>query len=123
MCKNVCNVTTMASDVVVKDNDSSCLNCPITLDVMTDPVIDAKGYTFDRAAIEAALREKPGVCPLTNERYPGGEARLMSNRAVKHIIDEYQEKKGEAPLASASEFRELRDLIFCNVQRSSWVVR
>eukprot|EP00959_Pyramimonas_sp_CCMP1952_P356506 7465808-Pyramimonas_sp.AAC.1 len=65
---------------------------------MREPVMDANGHTFERAAVEAALREKPGVCPLTNERYPGGgDARLMPNRAVQHIINEYLERKGEAP--------------------------
>eukprot|EP00976_Prorocentrum_cordatum_P063839 1177245-Prorocentrum_minimum.AAC.1 len=105
----------MISDVVPNDVDQPrSLDCPITQDIMRDPVMDANGHTFERAAIEAALRERPGVFPLTNERYPDGEARLMPNRAVKHIIQEYLARKGEAPLASASGFRELRDQVFCD---------
>eukprot|EP00959_Pyramimonas_sp_CCMP1952_P335144 7017623-Pyramimonas_sp.AAC.2 len=88
----------MASAAVVSkalDNDVDrprCLTCPITLDIMRDPVIDAYQHTFERAAIEKWLRKNPGVCPMTNQRYPDGKAQLMQNRAVKDIIDEYQER-------------------------------
>eukprot|EP00976_Prorocentrum_cordatum_P068674 1179241-Prorocentrum_minimum.AAC.4 len=96
----------MASAVVPEDIDVDhprCLKCPITLEILRDPVIDAFEHTFERAAIENALRKKPGFSPLTNERYPNGEARLLSNRAVKDVIQEYLERKGKASLASASE--------------------
>eukprot|EP00976_Prorocentrum_cordatum_P046476 939510-Prorocentrum_minimum.AAC.2 len=76
------------------DDPPRNLTCPITLDVMREPVIDAHGNTFEREAIVKALMEKPGVCPLTNTRYPNGKARLTTNRAVKDIIKEYLDKAG-----------------------------
>eukprot|EP00976_Prorocentrum_cordatum_P112561 1195553-Prorocentrum_minimum.AAC.4 len=85
----------IASNTLSKDKDPPrALTCPITLDIMRDPVQDEKGHTFERAAIESCLRERPGVCPLTNDRYSRGQARLTSNRAIKNMIDEYLERTG-----------------------------
>jgi hypothetical protein len=41
---------------------------------MRDPVKDANGHTFERSAIERSLVDRPGICPLTNERYPNEAA-------------------------------------------------
>eukprot|EP00242_Pyramimonas_sp_CCMP2087_P001833 CAMPEP_0198230584 /NCGR_PEP_ID=MMETSP1445-20131203/114746_1 /TAXON_ID=36898 /ORGANISM="Pyramimonas sp., Strain CCMP2087" /LENGTH=470 /DNA_ID=CAMNT_0043911141 /DNA_START=454 /DNA_END=1866 /DNA_ORIENTATION=- len=65
------------------------LLCPITLDLMRDPVIDANGHTFDRSAIERVLVHRPGISPLTNELYVNGDARLTPNRLVCNMIDEF----------------------------------
>ena len=81
----------------VHEEPPEALICPITLEIMRLPVVDSLGHTFERAAIEAALREKPGVCPKTNQRYPDGQARLTVNHAVRKMVHEYEEKKGEGP--------------------------
>ena len=81
----------------VHEGPPDALICPITLEIMRLPVMDSLGHTFERAAIEAALREKPGVCPTTNEPYPDRQARLTVNHAVRKMILEYEEKKGEDP--------------------------
>ena len=70
--------------------------CPITLDLMRDPVMDANGHTFERSAIERSLVNRPGICPLTNEGYLNGDARLTPNRAVRSMIDAFREVTGEA---------------------------
>jgi hypothetical protein len=70
--------------------------CPITLDLMRDPVIDANGYTFERSAIETFLVNRPGICPPTKERYPNGDARVTPNRAVRTMIDAFNEAAGGA---------------------------
>jgi hypothetical protein len=62
--------------------------CCITLEVMNDPVIDCLGHTYERGAIENALRHRPGFCPMTNERYPGGDAKLRTNLALRQTIEE-----------------------------------
>jgi len=72
------------------------LLCPITLHLMRDPVMDASGHTFERIAIERSLLNRPGICPLTNERYPNGDARLTPNRAVLSMINALNEAAGEA---------------------------
>jgi hypothetical protein len=66
------------------------------MDLLRDPVMDAKEHKFERSAIERSLVNRPGTCPLTNERYPNGDARLTPNRAVCSIIDEFNEAAGEA---------------------------
>eukprot|EP00240_Pyramimonas_obovata_P012408 CAMPEP_0118930102 /NCGR_PEP_ID=MMETSP1169-20130426/6903_1 /TAXON_ID=36882 /ORGANISM="Pyramimonas obovata, Strain CCMP722" /LENGTH=109 /DNA_ID=CAMNT_0006872409 /DNA_START=7 /DNA_END=333 /DNA_ORIENTATION=- len=71
------------------------LTCPITLCIMREPVMDANGITFEREAIETALREKPGISPFTNARYPDGDARLTPNRIVLDLISEFQLEKGK----------------------------
>lgn len=43
--------------------------CPITFEVMLDPVMDPHGFTYERTALYNALKRRPGVCPLTNEPY------------------------------------------------------
>jgi hypothetical protein len=72
------------------------LVCPITLDLMRDPVMDANGHTFNRSAIEHSLVNRPGICPLTNERYPDGDARLTPNRVVHSMIYAFNKAAGEA---------------------------
>jgi hypothetical protein len=63
---------------------------------MRDPVMDANGHTFERSAIERFLLNRPGICPQTNERYSNGNARLTPNRAVRKMIDAFNEAAGEA---------------------------
>jgi hypothetical protein len=63
---------------------------------MRDPMIDADGHTFERSAIERVLVDRPGICPVTNERYLNGKARLTPNRAVRDIIEAFNEAAGEA---------------------------
>ena len=65
------------------------LVCPITWDLMRDPVMDANGHTFERSAIERFLIDRPGICPLTNERYHNGDARVTPNRAVRTMIEAF----------------------------------
>ena len=79
----------------VHEGPPDALICPITLEIMRLPVMDSLGHTFEQGAIEAALREKPGVCPKTNQRYPDGQARLTVNHAVRKMVHEYEEKEGE----------------------------
>ncbi|KAK3255156.1 hypothetical protein CYMTET_35629 [Cymbomonas tetramitiformis] len=37
---------------------------------MQDPVVDAYGFTYERAALLRCLAQRPDVCPMTNEPYP-----------------------------------------------------
>jgi hypothetical protein len=54
---------------------------------MEDPVIDCLNHTYERRAIENALLYRPGFCPFTNERYPGGDAKLRANLALRQTIE------------------------------------
>jgi hypothetical protein len=52
------------------DNDERCIMCPITGDVMVDPVMADDGASYERQAIEqwferCRLQNKPPTSPLT----------------------------------------------------------
>ena len=68
--------------------------CPLTMDLMTaDPVMDYFGHTYERDAIEQALRVKPGVSPMTRGRYPRGDAGLRPNFSLKSLIENYRRQR------------------------------
>uniref|UniRef100_A0A914UTW8 WD repeat, SAM and U-box domain-containing protein 1 n=1 Tax=Plectus sambesii TaxID=2011161 RepID=A0A914UTW8_9BILA len=58
--------------------------CPITHDVMLDPVIAADGYTYERRAITDWMRKGHRTSPMTNALLP--HADLTPNRMLKMLI-------------------------------------
>jgi hypothetical protein len=71
--------------------------CPITQDVMKDPVILADGHSYERKAIIDWLK-RSNRSPLTNEELPtiakdGKKQPLVGNYALKSAIASYLEMK------------------------------
>ena len=64
--------------------DNANLMCPITLVLMMDPVIAPDGYTYERYAIEQAIRTN-GKSPIT--RQPMRLDQLVPNRAIRDLIE------------------------------------
>ncbi|GER48691.1 U-box domain-containing protein [Striga asiatica] len=65
--------------------------CPITKEVMKDPVESPSGQTFERAAIERWLREGNGsFCPLTGT--PLDVTKLRPNKTLRQSIEEWRER-------------------------------
>eukprot|EP01006_Ploeotia_vitrea_P027334 TRINITY_DN60179_c0_g1_i1.p1 TRINITY_DN60179_c0_g1~~TRINITY_DN60179_c0_g1_i1.p1 ORF type:complete len:420 (+),score=56.29 TRINITY_DN60179_c0_g1_i1:40-1299(+) len=60
--------------------------CPITQDVMRDPVMTPQGINFERETIQQWL-EKHKECPMTRE--PLTVAQLFPNRSLKEEIEEW----------------------------------
>jgi hypothetical protein len=60
--------------------------CPITQEVMTDPVIGSDGITYERAAIEAWFAAGHNTSPLT--RAPMTSRSLVPNIALRALIQE-----------------------------------
>ena len=60
--------------------------CPISLEIMKDPVVTHEGITYDRKSIEKWL-EKNNYCPQTKN--PLSKKNLVPNYALKQIIDEF----------------------------------
>ncbi|KAK7295120.1 hypothetical protein RJT34_18024 [Clitoria ternatea] len=61
--------------------------CPITLEIMTDPVIVASGQTYERESIEKWFESNHDTCPKT--RQPLAHLSLAPNRALKNLIEEW----------------------------------
>nr|DAD34620.1 TPA_asm: hypothetical protein HUJ06_005260 [Nelumbo nucifera] len=70
----------------------SCLNpedfrCPISLEIMTDPVTVSTGQTYDRSSIQKWLRAGHSTCPKTGEKLTNTE--LVSNTALRKLIRQF----------------------------------
>jgi hypothetical protein len=63
--------------------------CPITSEVMEDPVVDNEGNSYERTAIERWIRTNP-CSPLS--RNPLQKEHLRPNLALRHAIAEYLTK-------------------------------
>ncbi|KAG8385395.1 hypothetical protein BUALT_Bualt03G0038600 [Buddleja alternifolia] len=58
--------------------------CPISLDLMKDPVIISTGQTYDRASIARWMEEGHCTCPKTGQMLV--HTKLMPNRALRNLI-------------------------------------
>lgn len=63
--------------------------CPLSLDLMSDPVIVASGQTYERAFIRKWLDQGFNVCPRTRQTL--GHANLIPNYTVKALISNWCE--------------------------------
>ncbi|CAM0951206.1 unnamed protein product [Alopecurus aequalis] len=61
------------------------LQCPITLELMTDPVTVCTGQTYDRASISRWMKAGCRTCPVTGERLRAAD--LVPNAALLRIIE------------------------------------
>lgn len=60
-------------------------SCPISLDVMRDPVIISTGQTYDRSSIARWMEEGHCTCPKTGQMLEHNH-RLVPNRALRNLI-------------------------------------
>ena len=86
---NIKNLQSGGVIYVDDENDKDSFTCPLSLDIMTNPVIAEDGFTYEREHIVNWInRERqPGqqlTSPLTGE--PMG-VRLIPNKSLKKIID------------------------------------
>ena len=65
------------------------LTCPISLEIMEDPVIIEGGHTFEKKEIKKHFRTK-NTNPLTNNTL--NSTKIINNIALKHIIDLVRKK-------------------------------
>ncbi|CAD5187923.1 unnamed protein product [Musa acuminata subsp. malaccensis] len=61
--------------------------CPISLDLMKDPVVVSTGQTYDRASITQWIEEGHRTCP--NSRQTLANSRLRPNRALRNLISQW----------------------------------
>jgi len=68
-------------------NTSDLLRCPITMEILHDPVLTPDGHTYERQAIEQWIRTH-GTNPMT--RQPLSLEQLSPNRIIKQLIDGFE---------------------------------
>ncbi|KAJ8510110.1 hypothetical protein OPV22_000544 [Ensete ventricosum] len=61
--------------------------CPISLDLMKDPVTASTGITYDRASIEAWLEMGNATCPVTNRELKDED--LIPNHSIRKMIQDW----------------------------------
>jgi hypothetical protein len=76
--------------------------CPITQEIMRDPVIAEDGHTYEKAVIEKWLEKSP-TSPMTRQQL--SSAMLIPNFALKQLIDQWKDEqrrksKGKAKVAN-----------------------
>ncbi|KAH0460992.1 hypothetical protein IEQ34_008567 [Dendrobium chrysotoxum] len=76
--------------------------CPISLDLMRDPVVVASGQTFDRESITRWIRSGHATCPSTGQALR--HTNLIPNRALKNLISRWcREQNVPFALSAAGE--------------------
>ncbi|XP_024989806.1 U-box domain-containing protein 19-like [Cynara cardunculus var. scolymus] len=83
--------------------------CPISLEIMSDPVTLTTGHTYDRSSIERWFRLGNSTCPKTGEKVNSGN--LVSNSCLRSVIKQYHLEKGisVAEYVGSSRNREIID--------------
>ncbi|ESW27406.1 hypothetical protein PHAVU_003G199200 [Phaseolus vulgaris] len=61
--------------------------CPISLELMTDPVTVSTGQTYDRVSIKKWLKAGNTTCPKTGEKLTNIE--LVPNTSLKRLIQQF----------------------------------
>jgi hypothetical protein len=65
--------------------------CPITCELMAEPVICADGHTYEREAIERWFRSH-GTSPKTNAHLPNRT--VFPNHALRGVIEAFKARRG-----------------------------
>ncbi|KAL1313322.1 hypothetical protein HN51_039879 [Arachis hypogaea] len=107
--------------------------CPITRDVMVDPVETSSGQTFERSAIEKWFADGNKLCPLT--MVPLDTSVLRPNKTLKQSIEEWKDRNTMITIASMTEkiqsgddeevlhcLQKLHDLCEQKGQHREWVL-
>ncbi|CAO2182499.1 unnamed protein product [Urochloa humidicola] len=68
--------------------------CPITLDVMREPVVVASGQTYDRESIARWFDSGKSTCPKTGQVLTNLE--LVPNKALKNLVAKWCRENGVA---------------------------
>ncbi|CAI0462544.1 unnamed protein product [Linum tenue] len=90
---------------LLRSLDGDSFRCPISLEIMRDPVIIETGHTYDRCSILKWFRAGNATCPNTGKKLSSTE--LIPNVALKQLIQQYCLANG-IPVADSS--RKIRDI-------------
>ncbi|KAI7996306.1 U-box domain-containing protein 19 [Camellia lanceoleosa] len=79
--------TQKSSNLVVKHVNLDDFLCPISLEIMIDPVTVSTGHTYDRSSILKWFKAGNSTCPKTGEKLKSTD--LVPNLALKRLISQY----------------------------------
>lgn len=87
-----------------------CINledfrCPISLELMTDPVTISTGQTYDRASIQEWLKAGNRTCPKTGEKLTNIE--LVPNTTLRNLIQQFCADSGVSLAKSGHRSRDI----------------
>ncbi|GFP80091.1 U-box domain-containing protein 19 [Phtheirospermum japonicum] len=94
------NIDSARNYIVLQPHDSGSirflksddLRCPISLEIMTDPVTIPTGHTYDRKSIAKWFKSGNHTCPKTGQRLISVD--LVPNLALKRLIKLYCQENG-----------------------------
>ncbi|KAL5205826.1 hypothetical protein ABZP36_034035 [Zizania latifolia] len=75
--------------------------CPISLELMKDPVIVSTGQTYERACIQKWIESGHHTCPTTQQRL--SNTALTPNYALRSLIAQWCEANGMEPPKRSSQ--------------------
>ena len=82
----------IVSSPIIKNSIPNEFKCPITTDILIDPVIlSCSGQTYEHSAISAWLELNP-KCPLTNKPFNDKKDCLIPNISLKKLIGDFAAK-------------------------------
>lgn len=89
MQQNIQNISNNTASVLVPDE----FLCPITHDIMTDPVVDKNGQSYERKAITEWINTNGGIAdsPI-NHNFKLTIKDLIPNRALKSQIEAFKQQ-------------------------------
>ncbi|XWS74140.1 hypothetical protein CRYUN_Cryun02cG0190100 [Craigia yunnanensis] len=86
--------------------------CPISLELMKDPVIVSTGQTYERSCIEKWLEQGHGTCPKTQQTL--SSLALTPNYVLRSLIAQWCEANGIEPPKRPSSSRPSKTTSACS---------
>ncbi|XVF02438.1 hypothetical protein REPUB_Repub04eG0175500 [Reevesia pubescens] len=93
------------SSEALKGINGEDLKCPISLEMMSDPVTLSTGHTYDRCSIVKWFNSGNATCPRTGEKLTSTE--MVPNLVLKGIIQQYRAENGVAVVVSSRKNRDI----------------
>ncbi|OVA18338.1 Armadillo [Macleaya cordata] len=86
--------------------------CPISLELMKDPVIVSTGQTYERACIEKWIEAGHGTCPKTQQTL--SSTALTPNYVLRSLIAQWCEANGMEPPKRPGNSRPSKTISHCS---------
>ncbi|MCL7034581.1 hypothetical protein MKW94_013975 [Papaver nudicaule] len=97
--------------------DSEDFLCPISLEIMSDPVIISTGHTFDRVSIQKWFSSGNLICPKTGEKLTSIE--MVPNSALRKLIHQFCSENGIPIVREQSGIQNRKDVRRTKTEQTS----